>query len=262
VRKHRGRRPCQVPHCFDVLVGRCAEILTWQRVIVSSADEALVSEAVQVGGMPCPGALDDFVQAVHRSPPQNLLGQSVVGEDSDGVACPTWRQRSGNTHARNAFGGVEHLPHRRADAGAQIDGDRRSAVFEISQSQQVGGGEMPIVRHALGQLMPNDDFPDAGVVGGWWNRQNNPEVDLVAVDNAVHPQAVAFVGSVKWRDKAPFDRSDLADLARVASLVPGADSRTPLVAVSRSGFTVTDLAATFTPDTLLAAWRRTGAALL
>jgi uncharacterized protein len=115
----------------------------------------------------------------------------------------------------------------------------------------------PIVRHALGQLMPNDDFPDAGVVGGWWNRQNNPEVDLVAVDNAVNPQTLAFVGSIKWRDKAPFDRSDLADLARVAALVPGADSRTPLVAVSRSGFTVTDLAATFTPDTLLAASRRT-----
>jgi uncharacterized protein len=136
-------------------------------------------------------------------------------------------------------------------------GDLALRAVEDSWMAWRGRAIEPIVRHALGQLMPNDDFPDAGVVGGWWNRQNNPEVDLVAVDNAVHPQALAFVGSIKWRDKATFDRSDLADLARVASVVPGADSRTPLVAVSRSGFAVTDLAATFTPDTLLATWRRT-----
>ena len=113
----------------------------------------------------------------------------------------------------------------------------------------------PVIRYALGQLLPNDEFPNAGVIGGWWNRQNNPEVDLVAVDEETHPTALAFIGSIKWREKAPFDRSDLSELARLASFVPGADSATPLVAVSRSGFTVTDLAATWTPEDLLAAWR-------
>ena len=113
----------------------------------------------------------------------------------------------------------------------------------------------PVIRCALGQLLPNDEFPNAGVIGGWWNRQNNPEVDLVAVDEETHPAALAFVGSIKWREKAPFDRSDLSELARLASFVPGADSATPLVAVSRSGFTVTDLADTWTPEDLLAAWR-------
>ena len=97
--------------------------------------------------------------------------------------------------------------------------------------------------------MPNDDFPDAGVVGGWWNRQNNPEVDLVAVDNAVPPTGGRVRRFHQVAGQSAVRRSDLADLARVSSVVPGADNRTPLAAVSRSGFTVIDLAATFTPDT-------------
>ena len=65
---------------------------------------------------------------------------------------------------------------------------------------------------------------------------------------------VSFVGSIKWREKAPFDRADLAALARDAAAVPGYDAPTPLIAVSRSGFAVSDLTATWGPDELIQAW--------
>lgn len=113
----------------------------------------------------------------------------------------------------------------------------------------------PIVRSALARLLPDDRFPDAVEIGGWWNRQNNPEVDLVAVDRADRPGRLAFVGSVKWRERAPFDPADLAELARVAGAVPGYAPGVPLVAVSRSGATASDLAAVWTPAELLSAWR-------
>jgi len=112
----------------------------------------------------------------------------------------------------------------------------------------------PVVRGALHQLLPNDRFPQARLVGGWWNRINNPEVDLVAVDKIAPNGHVVFVGSIKWREEAAFDRTDLSALARVAAAVPGCSSSTPLVGVSRSGFSVGDLAATWSPDDLIQAW--------
>lgn len=112
----------------------------------------------------------------------------------------------------------------------------------------------PVIRESLHRLLPSEVFPDARVVGGWWNRQNNPEVDLVAA-NSDHPTNLSFVGSIKWRDDRPFDRGDLADLARVAAMVPGVDSQTPLVGVSRSGSTVSDLTHIWGPEDLLAAWQ-------
>lgn len=65
---------------------------------------------------------------------------------------------------------------------------------------------------------------------------------------------VPLIGSVKWRDRAPFDRRDAAALAAVRSSVPGAQDAA-LVAVSRSGTTAADLDAVYGPDELLAAWR-------
>ena len=111
----------------------------------------------------------------------------------------------------------------------------------------------PLVRDALERLPPDDRFPGVRHVGGWWNRQNNPEVDLVGGDGR-RPTTVGFVGSVKWRENAPFTASDAAHLAASAASVPGATASTPLVAVSRSGVTASGLAATWSPQDLLAAW--------
>ncbi|MET7490093.1 hypothetical protein [Streptomyces sp. NPDC005538] len=33
---------------------------------------------------------------------------------------------------------------------------------------------------------------------GWWNRQNNPEIDLVGADHEPVARQVHFVGPVKW----------------------------------------------------------------
>ncbi|MFF6993712.1 ATP-binding protein [Streptomyces sp. NPDC008313] len=114
----------------------------------------------------------------------------------------------------------------------------------------------PVVRDALLRLLPDAAFPDVFEVGGWWNRQNNPEVDLVGADAGPVAGAVHFVGSVKWHDDAPFDGRDLAELREHARHVPGAERAVP-VAVTRTApdaRTRDDLAACWQPDDLLAAW--------
>ena len=80
-------------------------------------------------------------------------------------------------------------------------------------------------------------------------------MDLVGADREPVATTIAFAGSVKWRDTHPFDAHDFAALARDAAYVPGVDVATPLVAVSRSGFTPDlALAARWTPEDIVAAW--------
>ena len=114
----------------------------------------------------------------------------------------------------------------------------------------------PLVRASLLRLLPDESSLDTEAVGGWWNRQNNPEIDLVGADRDPVAGAVHFVGSVKWQDDQGFGRREYDALARDAMAVPGASVDTPLVAVSRSG--VADglpLAAQCGPDDLARAWR-------
>jgi hypothetical protein len=80
-----------------------------------------------------------------------------------------------------------------------------------------------------------------------------PEVDLIGADRAPLARTVTFSGSIKWLENKPFDSTDLAALAAATSLVPGADERTPLLAVSRSGCSAHPAAA-LGPDELLAGW--------
>ncbi len=136
-------------------------------------------------------------------------------------------------------------------------GDLALRTVEHSWPSWRGKAIEPVVRTALHRLLPDDRFPSANVVGGWWNRINNPEVDLVATESTKDGASVVFVGSIKWRERSTFDTADLAALARDASLVPGATASTPLVAVSRSGASVQDLAVVWTPSDLLDAWRTT-----
>jgi uncharacterized protein len=133
-------------------------------------------------------------------------------------------------------------------------GDLAIANLQKGWGSWRGRAVEPIVREAIHHLLPNEQFPTARVVGGWWNRINNPEVDLVSVDEVSAQGNVSFVGSIKWRDNAPFDTTDLSALARDAAAVPGSTTRTPLVGVSRSGFTVGDLSLTWGPDELIGAW--------
>ncbi|WP_436790540.1 DUF234 domain-containing protein [Yinghuangia sp. YIM S10712] len=132
-------------------------------------------------------------------------------------------------------------------------GSRVAAAVERGWASWRGRAVEPLVREALGRLLPDDAWPHAHEIGGWWPRTNNPEIDLVAADRSP-AREIVFAGSIKWHERAPFGGRDLAALARDALAIPGADGDTQLVAVSRSGFDVTDCAATFGAEELVDAW--------
>lgn len=116
----------------------------------------------------------------------------------------------------------------------------------------------PLVWESIEQLLSDERFGGATYVGGYWTRKGDVEVDLVGADRPERAKRIAFVGSIKWRESAPFDGRDLGHLAAQRGEVPGAADTTLLVGVSRSGFS--DQGATvdvaLTPDELLAAWKR------
>jgi uncharacterized protein len=80
------------------------------------------------------------------------------------------------------------------------------------------------------------------------------EVDLVGADRWPDARRIAVTGSIKWREKAPFDRRDLAALAEQRARVPGA-ADAALIAVSRAGCTAGDVERAYGPDDIVAAWR-------
>ena len=114
----------------------------------------------------------------------------------------------------------------------------------------------PVIRESLARIVPDATWPSTEAVGGWWNRQNNPEIDLIGVDREPLATAVRFVGSGKWLENQPFGRRDYLALARDMLAVPGVSQDTPMVAVSRSGFADNlPLATRWGPAELVDAWR-------
>jgi uncharacterized protein len=111
----------------------------------------------------------------------------------------------------------------------------------------------PVIRETLRRM--TDGLPDGtGAVGAYWTRVNDPEIDLVGADRAPVAKRITFLGSIKWRESRPFDDHDLATLTVQRSRMPGADSATPLLAVTRGGATTGGVRAVGAED-LLAAWR-------
>ncbi|HEU5157683.1 MAG TPA: ATP-binding protein [Streptosporangiaceae bacterium] len=95
----------------------------------------------------------------------------------------------------------------------------------------------PIVRQSLelAALSERLPWPDVEAVGGWWNRQFDPEIDLVGADHAPVAGKICFVGSIKWL-AGPLDRHDLIAVRRAITQVPGYDpATTGLVVASLSG---------------------------
>lgn len=135
-------------------------------------------------------------------------------------------------------------------------GDLALERIERSWTSWRGRAIEPLVRESLLRMLPNAAWPATEAVGGWWNRQNNPEIDLIGADREPVAGAVHFVGSVKWLESQPFGWREYDTLVRDASTVPGSDPDTALVAVSRAG--VVDglpLAAHWTPEDLVEAWQ-------
>ncbi len=115
----------------------------------------------------------------------------------------------------------------------------------------------PIIRSAIENLLPDARFGSAQVVGGFWNRDHSVEVDLIGADRRDPPvEAVAFIGSIKWRQRKPATGSDIAELIRSGSQIGGVTSDTRLVLVTRAGIqdVKAPLAAVLEPDELLASF--------
>ena len=112
----------------------------------------------------------------------------------------------------------------------------------------------PVVREALRRL-PGDQLPaEAAVIGSYWTRTNDPEIDVVGADRGPVARRISFVGSIKWQENRPFDAHDLGRLLLHRSRLPGADEAVPVVAVSRSGVAVEGVRV-LSPEDLLAAYR-------
>lgn len=140
-------------------------------------------------------------------------------------------------------------------------GDRVLSRIRTSWTSWRGRAIEPVLRESLDRLGSDLgselDAPEADglVVGGYWTRTNDPEIDVVVADRAPVATRVLGVGSIKWLENAAFDADDLNALLRHRSQLPGADPRTPLLAVSRSGSAVDGLSV-YDPQSLIDAWPR------
>ena len=131
------------------------------------------------------------------------------------------------------------------------------ARIERSWATWRGRALEPVNRESLHRLLPDDRWPQTEAIGGWWNRQNNPEIDLVGADREPVARTVHFVGSIKWLENEPFGRRDYDCLVRDLLAIPGTEPATPLVAVSRRGVANgLPLAAHWGPEDLVRSWQR------
>ncbi len=135
-------------------------------------------------------------------------------------------------------------------------GDLALERIERAWTTWRGRAVEPIIRESLLRLLPDGRWPETEAIGGWWNRQNNPEIDLIGADREPVAGAVHFIGSVKWLESQPFGRREYDALVRDMLAVPGAEPGTPLVAVSRCGVAADlPLAAHWGPEDLVRAWQ-------
>lgn len=134
----------------------------------------------------------------------------------------------------------------------RMRGDLTLARIKERWTSWRGRAVEPLVRESLARLLPDDSLPAAPVIGGYWTRSNDVEIDLVGADRQPVAKQLLFLGSVKWLEKSAFDSHDLAALQRHRAAVTG--ELVPLVAVSRDGVSCTGLQATYGPEELLDAW--------
>ena len=90
------------------------------------------------------------------------------------------------------------------------------------------------------------------MIGGFWTRSNDVEIDIVGADREPVARRLLFLGSVKCLETGQFDEHDLVALQRHRDRVTA--NPIPLIAVSRSGASTTHADAVFTPADLIAAW--------
>lgn len=140
-------------------------------------------------------------------------------------------------------------------------GDRVLSRIRLSWTSWRGRAVEPVVRESLDRLGSDlghalgASDADPVVVGSYWTRTNDPEIDVVVADRVPVATRVLGVGSIKWLERTPFDAADLGALVRHRALLPGADAQTGLLAVSRAGCTVEGVTV-YDPQTLIDVWHR------
>jgi hypothetical protein len=124
----------------------------------------------------------------------------------------------------------------------EIDRDRGDLLIERIERDWAtyrGMAIEPLVRDSVERLLLDPAYSEAldgaRLVGSYWTRNNAVQVDLVGGEDP-DPTGIAFIGSIKWRESAAFNRDDANRLAGQRRDVPGA-SGAKLVGVSRRGFT-------------------------
>ena len=132
-------------------------------------------------------------------------------------------------------------------------GDLVLARIESGWTSWRGRAVEPVLRESL-RRMSAEILPEGtNVVGGYWTRTNDPEIDIVGADKGPVAGKVTVAGLMKWLDSRPFDLHDLARLAVHRSQLPGATDSIPLLAVSRVGGTVQGVRVVG-PEELITAW--------
>jgi len=135
----------------------------------------------------------------------------------------------------------------------RMRGDLTLARVQQQWTSWRGRAIEPLVRESLARILPDGDLPAAPVVGGYWTRSNDVEIDLVGADRQPVAHRLLFLGSIKWLETSPFDGRDLAALHKHRAAIT--NELVPLVAVSRSGISCAGLNAAYDPENLLRAWR-------
>jgi AAA+ ATPase superfamily predicted ATPase len=138
---------------------------------------------------------------------------------------------------------------------AEVDrmrSDLTLARIERSWTDWRGRAVEPLVREAIARLLPAQGIPAAPVIGGYWTRSNDVEIDIVGADRGPVAKQLLFLGSVKWLETGQFDDHDLIALQRHRDRIT--PDPVPLIAVSRAGTSAAHLDAAFTPADLIEAW--------
>jgi len=129
-------------------------------------------------------------------------------------------------------------------------GDRVIARIRASWNDYRGKAVEPVVQEAIRRLSPDPRLSGASIIGGYWTRTNDPEIDLVGRPEGKNAR-IAFVGTVKWHARKGLDDREVDSLLSDAAKVPGVDPETLSVGVSFSGFRTKRLDIRLGPEDIL-----------
>ena len=179
-----------------------------------------------------------------------LISKGVVAGELPVSLAPSKERRYRITDSYLRFWHAFLGPHL-AEVG-RMRSDLTLARIERSWTDWRGRAVEPLVREALARLLPAQDIPAAPVVGGYWTRSNDVEIDIVGADREPVAQRLLFLGSVKWLEMGQFDDHDLVALQRQRDRIT--PDPVPLIAVSRAGVSTAHADAVFSPADLIDAW--------